>query len=104
MKLLTEGLRAELADTGVRVTLVLPGAVATAIKRNSGLATNEGEGKPSKAYPADRAARDTVDGVERNRERVLVGNDVKLLDVLFRLSPSRASAFINRMMQRHTPH
>jgi NAD(P)-dependent dehydrogenase (short-subunit alcohol dehydrogenase family) len=52
-----------------------------------------------KALAADRAARDILDGMERNQFRVLVGSDAKLLDVLYRLSPRRAAAFIAKQMR-----
>jgi NAD(P)-dependent dehydrogenase (short-subunit alcohol dehydrogenase family) len=57
----------------------------------------------AKIYPADKAAADILDGVERNRFRVLVGNDAKFLDVMYRLNPQRATAFIARMMKRYRP-
>jgi short-subunit dehydrogenase len=104
VKLLTEGLHSELADTRVRVTLVFPGAVATNIKANSGVgAGDEPAEQKNKAYPAGRAARDVLDAMERDRFRVLVGKDAKLLDVLYRLDPRRAAGFIARMMKHHLP-
>jgi hypothetical protein len=56
-----------------------------------------------KPYPADRAARDILDGMERDRYRVLVGPDAKLLDVLYRLHPRRAAAFIAAQMKELLP-
>ncbi|MGC4118381.1 MAG: SDR family oxidoreductase [Myxococcales bacterium] len=103
VKLLTEALHSELAETRVRVTLVLPGAVATNIKKNSGLEVSSAGAEKGRAYPADKAAREVVDGIERNRYRVLVGRDAKLLDVLCRLDPRRAAALIQRAMKRHVP-
>jgi NAD(P)-dependent dehydrogenase (short-subunit alcohol dehydrogenase family) len=99
VKLLTEGLHSELAHTNVRVSVVFPGAVATNIAANSGVDLKIGSGESKhKALPADQAAREILDGVERNRFRILVGNDAKLLDVLYRLSPRRAAAFIAKQM------
>jgi NAD(P)-dependent dehydrogenase (short-subunit alcohol dehydrogenase family) len=100
VKLLTEGLFSELADSNVRVTVVFPGAVATNISANSGVTiAMPAEASARKVYPADRAARDILDGMERNRFRVLVGPDAKLLDRLYRLSPRRATAFIAGQMK-----
>ncbi len=105
VKLLTEGLHSELADTCVRVTVVFPGAVATNISANSGVTIGAtAETAPRKIYPADRAARDILDGMERNRFRVLVGPDAKLLDRLYRLSPKRAAAFIAGQMKDLLSH
>jgi short-subunit dehydrogenase len=104
VKLLTEGLHAELAQTSVRVTVVFPGAVATNITANSGVAlgvsADESRWKP---LPAERAARDILDGMEKNQYRVLVGRDARLLDWLYRLDPARAAAFIAKQMKELLP-
>lgn len=102
VKLMTEALYAELMGTAVRVTVVFPGAVATNIATNSGVAIAAGAETSSRAtrtYPADRAARDIVDGMEHDRFRVLVGPDARLMDRLYRLSPRRATAFIAGQMK-----
>ena len=52
-----------------------------------------------KVLAADQAARDILDGVERNRFRVLVGSDAKFLDALYRMAPKRAAAFISKQMK-----
>jgi short-subunit dehydrogenase len=105
VKLLTEGLHAELAGTPVRVTIVFPGAIATDIMKNSGVTIPGVDPKKSKLqpYPADRAARDILDAMERDRYRVLVGPDAKLLDALYRLHPRRAAAFIAAQMKELLP-
>jgi short-subunit dehydrogenase len=100
VKLMTEGLHSELEGTGVGVTVVFPGGVATNISANSGVTiAATAETTQRKIYPADQAARDIIDGMERNRFRVLVGPDAKLLDRLYRLSPRRAAAFIAGQMK-----
>jgi NAD(P)-dependent dehydrogenase (short-subunit alcohol dehydrogenase family) len=105
VKLLTEGLHAELAGTPVRVTIVFPGAIATDITKNSGVTIPGVDPEKSrlKPYPADRAARDILDAMERDRYRVLVGPDAKLLDALYRLHPRRAAAFIAAQMKELLP-
>ena len=101
VKLLTEGLYAELLDTRVHVTVVFPGAIATDITKNSGVAIPlaAAQSKQFKQYPAKDAARDILDGAERNAYRVLVGRDAKLLDLLYRLAPERATRLIAKQMQ-----
>lgn len=101
VKLFTEGLHAELAKTNVRVTVVFPGAVATNITANSGLAMSTGDA--SKITQPDDAARQIIDGMERDAYRVLVGRDAKTLDVLYRLNPQRAVAFVARMIKKMMP-
>ena len=103
VKLMTEGLHSELAGTGVHVTVVFPGAVATNITTNSGVAIPNVEpakgGKQMTAMPAEKAAKIIVEGMEKNAFRVLVGSDAKLMDRLYRLHPRRATAFIAGQMK-----
>lgn len=104
VKLLTEGLHSECAGTNVHVTVVFPGAVATNITANSGVAIPggvdpEAAAKARKVLPADKAARIILDGMERNAYRVLVGSDAKLMDRLYRIAPGRAAGFIAKQMK-----
>lgn len=104
VKLLTEALFTELLHTNVRVTVVFPGAVATNITANSGMqvivgATSEASKPSFKALPASKAAQMIVEGMERNRFRVLVGSDARMMDLFYRLSPERAARFIYKQMR-----
>jgi len=102
VKLMTEGLYAELAGTAVHVTVVFPGAVATNITVNSGVdipAGADAGGRAPRTLSAEKAATIIVDGMERDAFRVLVGSDAKLMDRLYRLSPRRATAFIAGQMK-----
>jgi short-subunit dehydrogenase len=108
VKLLTEGLRSELLGTNVRVTVVFPGAIGTQITENSGVDLNlESEGvsdlKLIKPMEPSKAAQIIVDGIERNRYRILVGIDSKLMDIIYRVSPRRAADLINRLMKSLLP-
>lgn len=96
VKLFTEGLHAELADTRVRVTLVLPGAVDTDITRNSGV---ERPDTSMPMLPASQAAAMIIDAMEGDRYRVLVGKDARTMDMLYRLNPARAARMIRRRMR-----
>jgi NAD(P)-dependent dehydrogenase (short-subunit alcohol dehydrogenase family) len=102
VKLMTEGLHSELAGTAVHVTVVFPGAVATNITTNSGVAIPGGAasgGRAPRTLSAEKAATIIVEGMERDAFRVLVGSDAKLMDRLYRLSPRRATAFIAGQMK-----
>ena len=103
VKLLTEGLHSELAGTAVHVTVVFPGAVATNITTNSGVAIpmmgDAAGGKQPSVLAADKAARIILDGMGKNRFRVLVGSDARMMDRLYRLSPRRATGFIAGQMK-----
>jgi short-subunit dehydrogenase len=104
VKLFTEALYTELLDTSVRVTIVFPGAIGTNIAQNSGVAdslkiTPEMQKKAPKTLPADRAAKLMLDGMEANQLRVLIGNDARFLDKLYRLAPTFAARFIYKQMK-----
>jgi short-subunit dehydrogenase len=106
--LLTEGLHSELADTNVEVTVVFPGAVATNISQNSGVAA-PGAAAASKAATSIKmaepstVARTILDGMERNAYRVMAGSDAKMMDRLTRLSPLRAATIIYKQMRELLP-
>jgi NAD(P)-dependent dehydrogenase (short-subunit alcohol dehydrogenase family) len=106
VKLLTEGLYAELLNTSVKVTLVYPGAIGTNIAANSGLKQVPGAEKGSSSIrplPADQAARIIVDAIERDRYSVLVGPDAALMDLIYRLNPRAAAGFIYKQMKSLLP-
>ncbi len=105
VKLLTEALYAELKDTKVGVTVIHPGAVNTNIMTNSGVRTAEEEaemkkGQPDIAISAAKAASIMITGIEKNKFRVLVGNDARFLDLLYRLAPKTAVNFITKQMSK----
>lgn len=106
VKLMTEGLYAELLNTNVKVTLVYPGAIATNITANSGVeirVTAEMEKSSIKALPADKAAEIIVDAIEKDRYSVHVGSDSKFMDFLYRLNPKGAAGFIYNQMKSLLP-
>ena len=91
----TEALRQEMILAGhpVGVTTVHPGGIKTAIARNAtaaeGLDQEQLAGlfdKRLARMSPQRAARIILEGVRKNRARVLVGGDAKLLDALVRLA------------------
>lgn len=101
VKLLTEGLYAELLDTNVGVSVIMPGAVATAITENSGVAAPATPGDASKMpmTSAPRAAEIMLDGIEKNRLHIFVGKDARLMDLAIRIAPKRAIGFIQKQMK-----
>jgi len=105
VKLMTEGLAAELIHTGVRVTVVFPGAVATNILANSatGSPRSADGGVAAHALPAAEAARVIVRAIEQNTERVFVGKDSAFMDRFYRLSPGYAARAIANKMRGLLP-
>jgi short-subunit dehydrogenase len=108
IKLLSEGLYSELLNTGVRVSIVFPGAVGTNITANSGVklpvsTENSGENSKIKMLTAPKAAEIIIKGIEQNRVRIYVGQDSKIMNLLYRLSPNFATNFIGKKMKALLP-
>jgi NADP-dependent 3-hydroxy acid dehydrogenase YdfG len=108
----TEALRQEMIVAGhpVKVTCVHPGGIKTAIARNS--AAVEGLDQQELATyfdkrlastSAQKAARVILDGVRKNKARVLVGNDAKALDLLARVTGSGYQRLVAKVMSRQGP-
>ena len=104
----TEALRQELdlMKCGVSATCVHPGGIRTAIAQSSRIAPNmigfmienEQQGKDDfeKFFitTADDAARVILDGVRKNRRRVLIGRDARAADWLARTLPAAYQALV----------
>lgn len=108
----TEALRQEmiLARHPVKVTTVHPGGIKTAIARNATAAEGLDRDQLAKlfdkglAYTSpQRAARIILDGVRKNKARVLVGPDAQILDIMVRLTGSGYQRLIGLTMGRMMP-
>lgn len=99
VKLLTEGLYAELRTTKVAVTLVFPGAVRTGIAENSEAAIPGRNTDASvRITSSAEAARRIADAIEKGTFRVCIGKDATMLDLLARLMPRRSIEFLAKKM------
>jgi len=104
VKLMTEGLAAELETTNVKVSVVFPGAVATNILTNSGAGGHErSRNTTPQALPPAEAAKMIVQGIERSAPRIFVGKDAAFMDKLYRLNPGYAAGVIARKMRALLP-
>jgi NAD(P)-dependent dehydrogenase (short-subunit alcohol dehydrogenase family) len=106
---LSEVLREELRDTGVGITCVHPAGVNTkiAINARAGAATRAEDQAAAQvrfakvlSIPPDVAAQTVLQGVMKNKDRVLIGSDAYRIDFFARLMPVRASAMLARVMQK----
>lgn len=103
VKIATEGLRMELSKTNIGVSLIIPGGIETDIKKNSGLECAEitEEDKKSAGIsltkPEDAAAA-IIKGIEKNKAKILIGTDSKLMDLLYRFAPLKAGKMISKVM------
>lgn len=107
----TEALRQEMivANHPVKVTCVHPGGIQTAIARNATAA----EGLDSAALAQrfdklartspERAAQIILEGVRKNRARVLVGADAKVFDIVVRATGSGYQRIFGALTGRLMP-
>lgn len=101
VKLMTEGLYAELLETNVGVSVVMPGAVATDIAGNSGVDVGDMTVEESdyRTTSPEDAAKIILDGIEKDRFHIFVGRDSVMMNVATRTAPRRATHLIYRQMK-----
>jgi len=103
----SDALREELRDTPVRVLCVHPGGIRTDIARRARVTDvsmvadtvermHEDFEQTARTSP-QQAARAIVKAIERGSTRVLVGADARVLDMLYRIAPTRASAWLTAL-------
>ena len=107
VKLLTEGLYAELLDTKVGVSVIMPGAVATEITTNSGIEIpiDEDSAEASQfptTSPQD-AAKIILDGIQSNKLHIYVGRDSRMMNLATRAAPRRSTHMIYKKMKDLLP-
>lgn len=107
VKLFTEGLYAELIDTDVGVSVIMPGAVATDITAHSGVDSPVEADSPEagsvRMTSAEDAARIILDGIEADRLYIYVGRDSRTMNLLNRVAPRRSAHLIYRRMKDLLP-
>ncbi|HEX8037364.1 MAG TPA: SDR family NAD(P)-dependent oxidoreductase [Ktedonobacterales bacterium] len=104
----TEALRAELRHTQIHVSTVHPGGIKTNIARNARTGVTDpariqaGQKQWEKLLriPPEQAAATIVRGITRNKARILIGNDARLLDMLSRLFPGRVGSMLAAQAER----
>jgi short-subunit dehydrogenase len=94
----SESLRHELNATNVRMTLVHPGGINTSIARSSRLgagANAERHKRDTKAFakslvmPPRKAAHAIAEAILRDKPRLVLGMDARLLEIVQRFFPAR---------------
>lgn len=100
VKLMTEALYAELKATNIRVSIIFPGGVATNITQNSGVKMKQVDtgGKAYKMTTPQKAGEVIVKGIEKEKFRIIVGSDARIMDILYRLNPKFAVNMITKKM------
>jgi len=108
----SESLRHELqlAKSPVRLSVVHPGGILTNIVRNSragsGVTDNARRAESierfdniAKTTPRD-AALTIIAGIEKNKPRILIGGDARMMDILQRLRPATYWAALSRRVEK----
>ena len=103
VKGLSESLWAELDGSGIGVTSIHPGGVATNIAHSSRGNSEDDlarlhETTNKYGHPPDDVAKAIVRGIEKNRLRMIVGQEAYVVDWLKRLFPLRSHRWIARRM------
>ena len=108
----TEALRQEMILAGhpVKVTSVHPGGVKTAIARNATAADGLYTATMAEWFDtkmartsSERAAEIILDGVAKNKAKVLVGADAKIFDVFVRVTGSGYQRVLTALAGRFMP-
>jgi short-subunit dehydrogenase len=105
----SDALREELRGTSIRVLTVHPGGIRTNIANKARvtdvrmMAASEQEFKDHFLQMArttsEQAAQVIVKAIESGSTRVLIGADATVLDTLYRMFPTRASAWLTRISE-----
>ncbi len=108
----SESLRHELQMAGspIKLSVVHPGGVATNIARNSrtgtGISDNEFRADSIERFDnaartsPEKAARRIIDGIEKNKPRILIGKDARFIDILQRLRPGTYWAWLRGIFEK----
>jgi len=100
VKLLTEGLSSELKDTNVNVSVVIPGGIATDIKKNSNIKNNVSveNSKTNMLLTPGKAAELIIKSMEKKKLRAYIGKDCNVMNTLYKISSVFAMGMINKVM------
>lgn len=104
---LNETLMMELRGSNIQVMSVHPGGIKTNIARSSRHMSRENvEGMEGSLFitSAEDAARDIARAIQKDRKRLYIGRDAKLMQLIKRISPSLALKLSERMADKVLGH
>lgn len=99
LKLFTEGLYSELLNTNVNVMVVFPGAINTNIAKNSEVNLNTDGSSKYKMLSPHTAASLIIKGIEKNKFKLYVGSDSKIMNLMYKFNDRYAIKLINKKMK-----
>ena len=106
----SDALREELRESPIKVLCVHPGGIRTNIANHARLADTSlmlvtpqqmrsGFEAQARTTP-EQAAREIVRAIKSGRTRLMIGVDARILDWIYRLVPTRSSAWLTRLAKR----
>lgn len=105
----TDVLKAELLGTNVKVSSVHPGGIKTNIARNSRISATQDVELAKKTMakfekialkmPASEAADAIINGIKKDKSRILIGSDAKALDWIVRIFPNSYHKIIAKVFK-----
>ncbi|WP_099466849.1 SDR family NAD(P)-dependent oxidoreductase [Konateibacter massiliensis] len=100
VKLLTEGLSSELKGTNVNVSVVIPGGIATDIKKNSNIESKvtTDSSKANMVLTPAKAAELIIKAMEQKKLRLYIGKDCNIMNFLYKANSNFAMKMINKVM------
>lgn len=102
VKLMTEALYAELNETNVGVSVVIPGGIATNIMQNSDIGGKTADMNAkgvSLLLTPNRAAKLIISCIEKNKFRMFIGKDANIMNILYKFSPKLAIKLMKKMLE-----
>lgn len=102
VKLLTEALYAELSNSKIGVSVVIPGGIATNIMNNSGIGSKTADMNAkgiSLLLTPNRAANLIISCIEKNKFRMFIGKDANLFNIIYKFNPKLAMKLIKKMLE-----
>jgi len=100
VKLLTESLSSELKGSNVSVSVVIPGGIATDIKKNSNIdySVSSDNSKANMILSPSRAAELIIKSMEKKKLRHYIGKDCNVMNLLYKMNSVLAMNMINKVM------
>lgn len=105
----TETLGQELQDTAVGVSCVVPGGIKTNIHRNARFCKQANPAwshedcvkwfEEAALTSSRKAAQTILQGIRKNKSRILIGADAHVMDCMKRMFPVHASSYMARKMK-----
>lgn len=97
VKLFTEVIQLELAESNVNALVVMPGNIDTGITAAAGVNIPKeliGKKNAMNSTPPQKVAEKVIKAIEKNKKSLLVGVDAKMLHFLGRIAPNFAAKLV----------